>query len=212
MTTVTAELAARRGTAVKLIPMSDDPVRTRVTLDQQSDTAGEHRPDEGGLEVAFQDYFVRLHHDVAVRGIRFHGAEASTPAPGVIDALTHADLIVCCPSNPLVSIAPILAVPGIRETLITRRDDVVAVSPIVAGSAIKGPADRLLGELGHEVSVVGIARLYADWVGTLVIDQADAALAHAVEGCGLHCVVADTIMSSVEQSTRLAKVVCDAGR
>jgi LPPG:FO 2-phospho-L-lactate transferase len=163
-----------------------------------------------GTEVAFQDYFVRLRHDVAVSGVRFEGAPAARPAPGVMEALTDADLIVVCPSNPVVSIGPVLAVPGIRDILVRRRGRVVAVSPIVAGAALKGPADRLLAELGTEPSVTGVARLYAPWAGTLVIDVADATYAGAVEAEGVRCVVTDTVMGSPERATALAKVVRDA--
>ena len=121
-----------------------------------------------------------------------------------------ADLVILCPSNPWVSISPILAVPGISEVLAARRDQIVAISPIVAGAALKGPADRLLTELGFESSVVGVARWYASWVGTLVIDEADAALAPAVEGEGVRCIVAPTIMSTVERAASLAQTVLDA--
>jgi LPPG:FO 2-phospho-L-lactate transferase len=119
---------------------------------------------------------------------------------------------VVCPSNPVVSIGPLLAVPGVEDALRARRRDVVAVSPIVAGVALKGPADRMLRELGTEASVVGVARLYASWAGTLVIDEADAAAAAAVEAEGLRCIVAPTVMSSPERAADLAKVVLDAGR
>jgi LPPG:FO 2-phospho-L-lactate transferase len=119
---------------------------------------------------------------------------------------------VVCPSNPVVSIGPLLAVPGVEDAARARRPDVVAVSPIVAGAALKGPADRLLRELGTEPSVVGVARLYASWVGTLVIDEADAAHAEAVEAEGVRCIVAPTVMSSPERAADLAKVVLDAGR
>ena len=171
---VTAELAERRGLRIRLLPMSDDPVRTLVTIEV-----------EGGVEeVSFQDYFVRLHHAVAVRSLRFVGADVSHPAPGVLDALADAEMIIGCPSNPLVSIGPMLAVPGIEDALVKRRDDVVAVSPIVGGAALKGPADRMLRELGHDPSALGVARLYAPWVGTLVIDDVDGALAPAIERRG----------------------------
>ena len=133
------------------------------------------------------------------------------PAPGVLEAIDEADLVVVCPSNPVVSIDPVLAVPGIPDALAARRDSIVAVSPIVAGAALKGPADRLLVEMGFESSVVGVARWYAPWVGTLVIDEADAALAPAVEAEGVRCVVAPTIMSDVARSAALARVVLDAG-
>jgi LPPG:FO 2-phospho-L-lactate transferase len=202
---VTDELARARGVAVRLLPMSDDPVRTRLTL---AEAAG---PLPAGAEVAFQQYFVRLRHAVAVRSVRFAGAAEALPAPGVLEAMAAADRLVICPSNPIVSIGPLLAVPGIRAALAARRDDVVAVSPIVAGAALKGPADRLLTELGQEASVVGVARCYAGVAGTLVIDEADAALAGAVEAEGLHAVVAPTIMSTPERAAALARVVLDAG-
>jgi LPPG:FO 2-phospho-L-lactate transferase len=221
---VTAEIARSRGVGVRILPMSDDPVRTRVTLAGSSDHGG-GSPDRGGgfldqgggspaagSEVSFQDYFVRMAHAVAVSGIRFEGADAARPAPGVLDAIASARRIVVCPSNPVVSIGPIVAVPGIRDALVGRRHAVVAVSPIVAGSALKGPADRLLRELGHESSVVGVARLYSPWAGTLVIDRADADLAPAVEETGMACVVTDTVMSTPERAAELAGVVLDATR
>jgi len=201
---VTAELAVARGVAVRLLPVSDDPVRTKLTL---AGPAG-----EDPVEVDFQDYFVKLGHGVPVRAIRFQGAESARPGPGVLEAIAAADLLVACPSNPLVSIGPLLAVPGVLEALVARRSQVVAVSPIVAGAALKGPADRLLTELGHESSVVGVARLYAPWAGTLVIDEADAGLASRVEDEGVRCVVAPTVMSSPERSANLGRVVLDANR
>jgi len=204
LSAVTAELGRRRGVGVRLLPVTDDPLRTRVTLAEAS-TCG-----PAGTEVAFQDYFVRLRHDVAVRAVRFDGAEAARPGPGVLDSLEAAQTVVVCPSNPIVSIGPLLAVPGVREALVARRDRVIAVSPIVAGSALKGPADRLMAELGTESSVVGVARLYAPWVGTLVIDEADASRAAAVEDEGVRCVVAPTVMSSPERAAGLARAVLDA--
>ncbi len=206
LSAVTAALCERRGIAVHMLPVTDDPLRTRVTLATQSDLG------PAGTEVGFQDYFVRLAHNVPVHSVRFDGAASARPAPGVMDALARAGLIVVCPSNPVVSIGPLLAVPGVEDALRARRPDVVAVSPIVAGAALKGPADRMLRELGTEPSVVGVARLYASWVGTLVIDGADAAHEAAVEAEGVRCVVASTVMSSPERAGDLAKVVLDAGR
>jgi LPPG:FO 2-phospho-L-lactate transferase len=159
--------------------------------------------------VAFQDYFVRLHHSVAVSSVAFAGSDIASPAPGVLEAVADADRIVVCPSNPIVSIGPILAVPGMSDALTKRRRDVVAVSPIIAGSALKGPADRLMAELGHEPSVVGVARLYAPWVGTLVIDEADRQRASEVEATGVECVVAQTIMDTVEKAAELGRTVLD---
>jgi LPPG:FO 2-phospho-L-lactate transferase len=206
LSAVTAELAERRGVAVRMLPVTDDPLRTRVTLAETS-TLG-----PAGTEVGFQDYFVRLRHEVAVSGVRFEGAPAAAPAPGVMDALERAEVIVVCPSNPVVSIGPVLAVPGVRDALVRRRDRVVAVSPIIAGAALKGPADRLMAELATESSVVGVARLYAPWVSTLVVDAADAARASDVEAEGVRCVVTETVMSSPERAAALARVVVDAGR
>ena len=204
LSAVTAALCRRRGVGVRLLPATDDPLRTRVTLAQ--DTA----LGPAGTEVGFQDYFVRLRHDVAVSAVRFDGAPRARPAPGVLQALETAEVIVVCPSNPVVSIAPLLAVPGILDALASRRDRVVAVSPIVAGSALKGPADRLMAELGSEPSAVGVARLYAPWTGTLVIDEADVGLQADVEALGVRCIVAPTVMSSPERAADLAKVVVDA--
>ena len=204
LSAVTAELARRRGIQVRLVPVTDDALRTRVALAEASELG------PPGTEVSFQDYFVRLHHDVPVRGVRFAGASAARPAPGVKDALGEAETIVVCPSNPVVSIGPVLAVPGVREALVERRDRVVGVSPIVAGAALKGPADRLMAELGTEPSVVGVARLYAPWVGTLVVDVADASHAAAIEAEGVRCVVTPTVMSTPERALALARAVVDA--
>jgi LPPG:FO 2-phospho-L-lactate transferase len=204
LSTVTAELARRRGIAVRLVPVTDDALRTRVVLAEAS-TLG-----PPGTEVNFQDYFVRLRHGVAVRGVHFEGADTAQAAPGVMKALHGAERIVVCPSNPVVSIGPVLAVPGVREALMARREHVVAVSPIVAGAALKGPADRLMAELGTEPSVVGVARLYAPWVGTLVVDVADGHHAAAVEAEGVRCVVTPTVMDSPQRAEELARTVVDA--
>jgi len=204
LSAVTARIAERRGVGVRLVPVTDDPLRTRVTLAEPSVLG------PAGTEVAFQDYFVRLRHSVAVSGVRFEGAPAARPAPGVMEALAVADLIVVCPSNPVVSIGPLLAVPGVRDALVVRRDRVVAVSPIVAGAALKGPADRLMAELGTEPSVAGVARLYAPWAATLVVDDADAARVDAVEAEGVRCVVTDAVMGSPERAAALARVVIHA--
>jgi len=197
---VTAEVTARRSIAVIVRPVSDDPIRTIVTLDEDTSIGA------AGTEISFQDYFVRLRHDVAVRAVRVEGHHAARPAPGVLEALSGAECIVVCPSNPVVSIGPILAVPGILDTLTSRRDDVVAVSPIIAGAALKGPADRLMAQLGTEPSVVGVARLYAPWVGTLVIDDADRDRAAEIEAEGVRCIVTPTVMDSPQRAAALAGV------
>ncbi len=191
---VTAELCRSFGLSVQLVPVTDDAVRTRLTV-------------ADGTEIAFQDYFVRLRHGVPVTAVRFDGAASAVPAPGVLDALVAADAVIVCPSNPIVSIGPVLAVPGVREVLAGRRESVAGVSPIVAGAAIKGPADRLMAELGSEPSVVGIARAYADMMGTLVIDQADAELAGAVEAEGVRCVAAPTVMTTVDVAEQLSRTL-----
>jgi len=194
---VTGEITAALGVGARLLPMSDDPVRTRVTL-------------VDGPEIDFQEYFVRRQHAVAVEAVRFDGAARCTPGPGVLDALAGADVVVICPSNPVVSIGPVLAVPGVADCLRQRRDRVVAVSPIVAGAALRGPADRLMAELGEEPSVVGVARMYAAMAGTLVVDESDAARAEEVEMLGVRCIVAPTIMRTVDDSARLAATVLGA--
>ncbi|HUP87694.1 MAG TPA: 2-phospho-L-lactate transferase [Acidimicrobiales bacterium] len=193
---VTAEITAAWDLGgLRLLPMSDDVVSTRITLAETND------------EIGFQEYFVGRHHDVAVTSVRFAGSDAARPAPGVLEAIDGAERVVIAPSNPIVSIGPILDVPGVADAVRARRHDVVAVSPIIAGAALKGPADRLLTELGHESSVVGVARLYAPCCATLVIDEADAPLAAAVEAEGVRAVVAPTIMTSPEVAAALAEVV-----
>jgi LPPG:FO 2-phospho-L-lactate transferase len=194
---VTLEIATRGEVGVRLLPMSDDRIETRVTL-------------AGGPEIGFQEYFVGHRHSVPIEAVRFAGADAARPAPGVLAAIKTADLVLICPSNPLVSIGPLLAVPGIRDAVEARRRDTVAVSPIVAGAALKGPADRMMAELGFESSVVGVARLYRELAATLVIDQADAHLAGDVEKAGMGCVVAPTVMRGMAESVALARTVLGA--
>ncbi len=194
---VTAEVALAWGLDISMVPMTNDRVETMVTL-----TSGE--------EISFQDYFVARQHSVPVSSVRFAGAEASTPSPGVLDTIEGADKIVIAPSNPLVSIDPVLAVPGIRAAIEARRGDVVAVSPIIAGAALKGPADRLLNELGHEASVSGVAQLYRDLARVLVIDHVDADQAAAIAAAGMESVAAESIMKTPEIAKQLAQVALDA--
>ena len=199
---VTAEVAGAWSVGLRLLPMSDDRVETRITV------AG---PAAGtSVEIGFQEWFVGRRHSVAVERVRFEGAATARPAPGVVEAVAGADRVVICPSNPIVSIGPILAVPGITEAVQARRDDVVAVSPIVAGAAVRGPADRLLRDLGHEASVVGVARIYAPIASCLVIDEADADLVGAVEAEGMRCVVAPTVMRGPAEAATLARAVLGA--
>ncbi len=215
LATVTAEIATAWGLELTLLPMTEDRVATMVTLarcDEAREESGEQTSEQASREVGFQEYFVRLGHSVAVESVRFDGAQESLPGPGVLDALADADVVVIAPSNPIVSIGPLLAVPGIAEALRSRRADTVAVSPIVAGVALKGPADRLMRELGHEASVVGVARIYRDLAATLVVDAADAGLADAVEAEGMACVVTDTIMSSPEVAADLSRRILEVSR
>ena len=198
LTEVTAEITRAFGIEARLLPMTEDRVATMVTL-------------ESGSEVGFQDYFVGLRHDVAISSVRFAGINEARPGSGVLEAIGSADTVVIAPSNPLVSIGPVVAVPGIGDALADRRDDVVAVSPIVAGSALKGPAERMLRELGHEPTVVGVARLCRDLASTLVVDTADAALTEAVEAEGMACMVTPTIMTTVDVATDLCRSILSAG-
>ena len=191
LTEVTDEITRAWGLGLRILPMTDDRFRTMVRLA------------ESGDEIAFQHYFVRLRHAVPVSDVRFEhdGAELSGPARA---AIADADTVVIAPSNPIVSIGPIRALPGVDELLTARRERVVAVSPIVGGAALKGPADRMLTELGHEPSVVGVARLYAPVASILVIDPIDAGSADAVEAAGIRCVVEPSIMSTPERAGALA--------
>ena len=190
---VAGEIAERWGVKVRIIPMSDDRVETRVAVA------------EG--EIGFQEYFVGRRHDVPVTGVRLAGVEHASAAPGVLEAIGDADVLVICPSNPIVSIGPVLATGGIGGAVAAERHKCVAVSPIVAGRALKGPADRMLAELGHQPSVVGVARLWAPYSATLVIDEADSHLAGAVEDAGMRAVVTPTVMTGPAEAAALARVV-----
>lgn len=192
-TDVTRELSQRWGVKVRLLPVTDDPLAT------------EFDTEVGRL--SFQDYFVRHRHDVRVHAVAVTGADVSRPTAAVLAALEDATRIVIAPSNPLISIDPILRVPGVREVLARRHADVVAVSPIIDGAALKGPADRLLGELGHEVSCVGVVDFYRGLVGTWVIDEADRDHVDTVAGRGVAVRVTTTIMASAENARRLATAV-----
>jgi LPPG:FO 2-phospho-L-lactate transferase len=198
LSTVTAEIAAAWQLPLRLLPATDDRLRTMVTT-----------PDEG--EIGFQEYFVRRQHDVPVLDVRFDGAATARPAPGVLEALRRAAVIVIAPSNPLVSVAPVLAVPGVRQVLEQRRASVVAVSPIVGGRALKGPAARLLEELGHDASALGVAALYRQVAQTVVIDDVDADLAGAIVDLGVRAVVGPSIMSGPAEARRLAELVLAGG-
>ena len=188
---IVAGLARAWGLSCTVIPMSDEPVRTMIT-----------GPDG---ELAFQEYMVRLRTEVDVRSIRFAGIEAAKPAPGVIAGLQDAAAIFLAPSNPFVSIGPILAVEGVREALETTKATRVAVSPIIAGQVVKGPAAKMMTTLGYEVSALGVANIYRGLIDVFVIDEQDRGLAPHVEALGLRCFVTDTMMTSMERKAELAR-------
>jgi LPPG:FO 2-phospho-L-lactate transferase len=190
LTDVTDELRRAWEVGVRLLPMTDGTVATRIVL-------------ADGAEIAFQDYFVRLRHDIEIAGVRIDVGDAVATS-AAIEAIRDADLVVVAPSNPLVSIQPLRALPGVDEELAARRERVVAVSPIVGGHALKGPAERMLRELGHESTVVGVARLYAPIASMLVIDPVDAHLAGAVSRTGVRPIVTASVMSTVATAAALA--------
>lgn len=197
---VTREIGAAWGLTCRLLPMSDDPVSTRISI---------QGPD-GPVELAMQEWFVRFASRPPVVSVRFAGADRARPAPGVLDALSEAEIIVLCPSNPVLSIGPILAVPGVREVLARRRHQVVAVSPIIRGSAVRGPADRVLAGLGIEVSCFGVAQLYAPVCQTLLVDTSDAEHIPAIESLGMRAVLAPLLMTDPASAEALARRTLDA--
>lgn len=199
LSAVTAEIARAFGVRATVLPMSDAPVRTVVEV-------------AGRGALPFQQYLVRHRARGHVRAIRLRGARRARPAQGVLAALRRARWIIIPPSNPLVSIGPIVALPGVRQALQTARRRVAAISPIIAGAAVKGPLARMLKGLGHDVSPVGVARLYRDLAGVFVIDRRDAALAPRIAALGMRPVVTDTLMTSTAKSRRLAATVLAALR
>jgi LPPG:FO 2-phospho-L-lactate transferase len=181
------------GVRTRLLPMSDDLVPTMLETD------------EGRMHL--QDYLVRRQCEPKLKKIIFEGVERARPAPGVIEAIEQAHGIVIAPSNPLISIGPILAVPGVREALRKRRDDVVVVCPLVGGKSLKGPSDKMMAELRYEVSAVGVAALYRDICGSFIIDEADEMAGGAIETLGVKPVVRPTVMKNIEDKERLARHV-----
>ncbi|MEQ1806037.1 MAG: 2-phospho-L-lactate transferase [Burkholderiaceae bacterium] len=196
---VTQALCRSLGVRHPLVPMSDDPVRTLVHCD-------------AGV-LSFQDYFVRRQAQPVVTELEFAGAEQARIADEFRAALAHPALraVVICPSNPYLSIAPMLAVPGVRSALRERRVPVVAVSPIVAGQALKGPAAKIMRELGNEPSSMAVAQFYQGLIDALVVDRADAALAGAIERLGIHCFVTSTVMHEPGDRASLARQVLEFG-
>ena len=196
LTDVARSIAAALGVTATVLPMSDQPVRTRIL-----------GPD-GWL--TFQEYFVREKAQVEARAVAYAGAAASAPAPGVLEAIASADAVLVCPSNPVTSVGPILAVPGLVQALGATPAIVVAVSPIVGGAAVSGPAGRLMASAGLPVSATGIARAYAPWLDRLVLDEQDRALAGEIHALGVAPVPAPTMMSSREAEIALARHVLNA--
>ena len=195
LSAITGDVTRRLGVRSRLLPMSDDPVRTRIET-----------PD-GWLD--FQEYFVREKAQPEVRAIAYVGAERVRPAPGVVEALRDADLVLVCPSNPVTSVGPILAVPGVVDALRASRT-VVAVSPIIGGAPVSGPAGVLMRARGLDVSAAGVARAYAPWLRTLVVDTRDHDAAASVGALGARAVVADTLMTDRATEIALARAVVGA--
>jgi len=196
LTEATAAVAARFGVTARLLPMSDDRVTTRIdAVDGRGRT----------LDLHLQEYWVLRGARDEVKAVRFEGAGQARPAPGVLESIEAADAVLVCPSNPIVSIDPILAVPGVRDTVAARRDVVVGVSPIVGGAPLRGMADRLLPVAGVEVSAAGVAEHYAGLLGGWVIDEVDASLAGRARATGARVAVTGTIMTDDRAAEALAR-------
>lgn len=194
---ITRDLTRQLGLVLNIIPVTDDRLRTVVHTD-----AG---------ELAFQDYFVRRRAADAVHSLRFDGAETARPAPGVLTAFHAADVIIIAPSNPFLSIDPLLSIAGVRDALTASSAPVAAVSPIIGGQAVKGPAADILQSLGHDVSALGVARLYAPLADIFILDEADAELATAITvETGLRVVVLPTLMTNVDAKVALAQGTLEA--
>ena len=198
LTNVTAEMARRLGVQSKILPMSDDAVETRVVTERG--------------ELSFQEYFVRERYGLLPWEVRYIGAEKAAPARGVTESIHQAQLVIVAPSNPLTSIGPILAVPGIRPALRATQATIVAVSPIVGGAAVTGPAADLMRAHGLEVSVRGVAQAYADFVDILVADEVDSKLAPRVEDLGIRVHSCHTMMTSEDDKAELARHVLIASK
>jgi LPPG:FO 2-phospho-L-lactate transferase len=193
---VADDLRKGLGLGLNLIPMSNEPIETHIQT-------------AAGL-FHFEEYMVKRRSADEVQGVVFVGIEQAKPAPGVRTAIKEAEAILIAPSNPIVSIGSILAVPGIHDALHETSGMIVAVSPIVGGAPIKGPADKLMHGLGLDVSAVGVTRRYRDFLDVMVIDQQDAALSHEIEDLGIPCIITDTIMRDAESKAALARTVLEA--
>jgi LPPG:FO 2-phospho-L-lactate transferase len=184
------------GVKSRILPMSDSPVPTIIDSN------------EGPLH--FQEYLVKRRAEPIVKGIRFENVESARPAPGVLEAIRDADRILVCPSNPLISIGPILAVPGIRDELRARKEKVFAVCPIVGGKSLKGPSDKMLAQLGHDSTALGVVKLYAEFTGTFVIDPADKSHSAAISALGMKVAVFPTVMKTLSQKRKLARAILNS--
>lgn len=192
----TAELCRMLRVKAKLVPMTDHPVRTRII--------------SGQLNLEFQEYFVKRGTKDKVTDVLFEGAEKAEPALGVLEAIREAERVVVCPSNPILSIAPILSIPKVRDHLRNTNAQVIGVSPIVGGEAIKGPADRIMASMGLESSAYGVAKFYEDFLDHIIIDNADKHREGRIKQLGMKVTVTDTIMRTLEDCIRLARVVIEA--
>ncbi len=209
LSAVTAELARRQSVATRILPMSDDPVRTKILTPDLAGAGDLAGAANGWLD--FQEYFVREKACVAVVDVAYAGAADARPAPGVLDAIAGADLVVVCPSNPVTSIGPILAVPGIVAALGDTRAPVIGVSPIVGDAPVSGPAGALMRARGLPISPLGVVQAYRDWLDALVLDTRDATLAPAVQDLSVVPVVADIIMTDHAHEVALARVILECG-
>jgi len=197
LSAVTAELSLRLGVRHAIVPMSDERVRTVLATDAGT--------------MSFQEYFVKQRCEPAVQSLRFEGAETARPSPGFVEAMAKATAVVLCPSNPFLSVAPILSLPGVRERLALGRSPVAVVSPIISGEAVRGPAARLFEQLqGEPASALAVARYYRGLASHFVLDERDAALKGSVEALGYAVTVAQTLMTSDEDKVGLARMVCAA--
>jgi LPPG:FO 2-phospho-L-lactate transferase len=190
---VTAEITTALKVRSTLVPMSNERVRTRICTSS------------GELE--FQTYFVKRRARDRVTAMRFEGASEASPAPGLLDAIANAEAIILCPSNPFISIGPILAIPGIREALQLRRDKVAAISPIVGGQALKGPAAKMMKSMQLRSSAAEVAKLYEDFTGVFILDEVDRKEAAPVEALRMRAVVTNTIMRGLREKKALARAV-----
>lgn len=201
MSSVTARIAERFGVTARMLPVTDDRVTTRI--DAVDPDTGEE------LDLHFQEYWVGRHAEDHVKGVRYEGAASARPAPDVLESIARADALIICPSNPVVSIGPILAVPGVRDAVSARRATAAGISGIVGGAPLAGMADKLMPAVGLPVTAAGASDAYADLLSGWVIDERDRALAPAIGAKGLRVAVTDTIMVDDDHAEALARVTLE---